>query len=150
MVQQALSQRFQRVCHLIPRSAMSAGVPDRQQIDRFIVDEIDSVPQLEALLLFWINRPQTWSCESLAKALYVTPEVSRDILAHFAQRHLIAEIEGNRGEFALNADSEEKERLLASLDSIYRRELVRISNMIHTKASRGVRDFADAFRLKKE
>ena len=129
---------------------MSAGVPDRQQVDRFIVDEIDSVPQLEALLLFWKNRPQVWSCESMAKSLYVSPDVSREILAGLAQRHLITPVEGSRGEFALNADSEEKERLLASLDAIYRRELVRISNMIHTKASRGVRDFADAFRLKKE
>jgi hypothetical protein len=129
---------------------MSAGVPDRQQVDRFIVDEIDSVPQLEALLLFWKNRPQVWSCESMAKSLYVSPDVSRDILAGLAQRHLITPVEGSRGEFALNADSEEKERLLASRDAIYRRELVRISNMIHTKASRGVRDFADAFRLKKE
>ncbi len=129
---------------------MSAGVPDRQQVDRFIVDEIDSVPQLEALLLFWKNRPQLWSCESLAKALYVSPEVSREILTRLAQRQLIAEFEGSNGEFAVNADSEEKEHLLASLDAIYRRELVRISNMIHTKASRGVRDFADAFRFKKE
>lgn len=129
---------------------MHAGVPDRQQVDRFIVDEIDSVPQLEALLLFWNSRPKAWSCESMAKALYVSHEISRDILTHLAQRHLIVEVEGSRGEFALNADSDEKERLLASLDAIYRRELVRISNMIHTKASRGVRDFADAFRLKKE
>lgn len=129
---------------------MSAGVPNRQQVDRFIVDEIDSVPQLEALLLFWKNRPQVWSSESLAKALYVSPEVSRHILAHLAQRQLIFEVEGSEDQFALSADSEEKQRLLASLDAIYRRELVRVSNMIHTKASRGVRDFADAFRLKKE
>lgn len=52
--------------------------------------------------------------------------------------------------FALNAESPEQQDLLASLDRIYRRELVRISNMIHSKASRGVRDFADAFRFKKE
>ena len=101
-------------------------------------------------MLFWKNRPQVWSCESIAKSLYVSFEISHDILAHLAQRHLIVEVEGSKGEFALNADSEEKERLLASLEAIYRRELVRISNMIHTKASRGVRDFADAFRLKKE
>jgi hypothetical protein len=129
---------------------MAAGVPDRQQVDRFIVDEIDSVPQLEALLLFWNDRPKVWSSESMARALYVSPEISHDILRHLAQRQLITEVEGRAGEFALNADTEEKEQLLASLDAIYRHELVRISNMIHTKASRAVRDFAQAFRLKKE
>jgi hypothetical protein len=129
---------------------MAAGDPDRQQVDRFIVDEIDSVPQLEALLLFWNSRPKAWSCESMARALYVSRAVSEDILRHLAQRHLIAEVEGTDGEFAFNADTHEKERLLALLDVIYRRELVRISNMIHSKASRAVRDFANAFRLKKE
>ncbi|HEV2136023.1 MAG TPA: hypothetical protein VGR47_17425 [Terracidiphilus sp.] len=114
------------------------------------MDEIDSVPQLEALLLFWNNRLNVWSRESLARALYVSPEISHDILRHLAQRQLITEVEGRTGEFVLNPDSEEKEHLLASLDAIYRRELVRVSNMIHTKASRAVRDFAQAFRLKKE
>jgi hypothetical protein len=129
---------------------MAAGDIDREQVDRFIVDEIDSVPQLEALLLFWNNRPRVWTCESMARALYVSPEVTHDILKHLAQRRLIAEVEGARDEFALNADSDETRHMLASLDAIYRRELVRISNMIHSKASRGVRDFANAFRLKKE
>lgn len=129
---------------------MAAGVSDREKVDRFIVEEIDSVPQLEALLLFWNNRPRVWSCESMAKALYVSPDVTRDILMHLAQRRLIREIEGDVDSFALNADSEESQRLLASLDVIYRRELVRVSNMIHSKAPRAVRDFANAFRFKKE
>lgn len=67
-----------------------SGVTDRQQVDRFIVDEIDSVPQLEALLLFWNNRPRVWSTESMAKALYVSPEVARVILKRLAQRRLIS------------------------------------------------------------
>ncbi|HEX8711884.1 MAG TPA: hypothetical protein VF730_08430 [Terracidiphilus sp.] len=129
---------------------MSAGDPIHEQVDRFIVEEIDSVPQLEALLLFWNNRPKVWSCESMAKALYVSPDVSRDILRHLAQRRLITEVQGDTEQFALNADSQEKQHLLASVDAIYRRELVRLSNMIHSKASRGVRDFANAFRFKKE
>lgn len=127
-----------------------SGAPDRQQVDRFIVDEIDSVPQLEALLLFWNNRPRVWSSESMAKALYVSSEVAWEILKRLAQRRLISQREENAEEFALNAETPEQQDLLASLDRIYRRELVRISNMIHAKASRGVRDFADAFRFKKE
>jgi hypothetical protein len=129
---------------------MPAGGPDRQQVDRFIVDEIDSVPQLEALLLFWNNRPKVWSAKSMGKALYVPLEVSQEILWYLAQCRLVVEVEGNTGQYALNAESEEKQCLLASVDEIYRRELVRVSNMIHTKASRAVRDFAQAFRLKKE
>jgi hypothetical protein len=129
---------------------MAIGDSNREQVDRFIVEEIDSVPQLEALLLFWNNRPKVWSCESMAKALYVSPDVTRDLLKRLAQRRLITEVDGSTEQFALDADSQEKQQLLASVDAIYRRELVRISNMIHSKASRGVRDFANAFRFKKE
>lgn len=126
------------------------GAPDREQVDRFIVEEIDSVPQLEALLLFWNNRPKAWSSESMARALYVSSEIAHEIFRSLAQRRLITETEDPRDHFVLNADSLEKQQLLAAVDTIYRRELVRISNMIHSKASRGVRDFANAFRLKKE
>jgi DNA-binding IscR family transcriptional regulator len=129
---------------------MASGDRDREQVDRFIVEEIDSVPQLEALLLFWNKRPNAWTCESMAKALYVSPEIAQDILKQLAQRRLIIELDGASDGFALNADSEEKQHLLAAVDAIYRRELVRLSNLIHSKASRGVRDFANAFRLKKE
>lgn len=129
---------------------MSDGFPNIEEIDRFIVDEIDSVPQLEALLLVWNNRPRAWSCEDMAKALYVSPDAAWEILQYLAQRTLIVEVDGERGRFALLVDSEERAHLLACLDEIYRRELMRISNMIHAKASRAVRDFASAFRFKKD
>ncbi len=124
--------------------------PEREQIDRFIMDEIDSVPQLEALLLIWNNRPKEWSCEDMAKALYVSSDVAQSILKALAARRLIAEVPGDRGQFALLAESPEKEVMLAALDRTYRRELVRISTMIHSKASRAVRDFARAFRFTKD
>jgi hypothetical protein len=129
---------------------MSGEAPNREQIDRFIVDEIDSVPQLEALLLVWNNRPKEWNSGSMARALYVSPDVAQDILRRLAQRHLIAEVNANSGQYVLQVDSAEREQLLASLDKVYRRELVRVSTMIHSKASRAVRDFASAFRFKKD
>ena len=127
---------------------MSDGIPNIEEIERFIADEIDSVPQLEALLLIWNNR-RGLVLEEMAKALYVSPDAARDILKYLTQRTLIEEVEGGKGRYAVLADSEEKVRLLACLDEIYRRELMRISNMIHAKASRAVRDFASAFRFKK-
>lgn len=101
-------------------------------------------------MLFWNNRPKAWSSESMARALYVSSEIAHEIFRSLTQRRLITETEDPRDHFVLNADSLEKQQLLAAVDTIYRRELVRISNMIHSKASRGVRDFANAFRLKKE
>ncbi len=40
--------------------------------------------------------------------------------------------------------------LLQEVDAVYRKEVVRISSMIHSKAPAGLRDFARAFRIKKD
>lgn len=125
-------------------------VPDREQVDLFILDEIDSVPQLEALLLIWNNRPREWSPEDMAKALYDKADVTQGILRSLAQRRLILELPGEEPRYTAIAHSPEKEAMLTALDKIYRREIVRISTMIHSKASRAVRDFARAFRFTKD
>jgi hypothetical protein len=121
----------------------------REEIYRFIVEEIDSVPQLEALLLFWKKRPQSWSSAALAKALYVSPDVAHEILKYLAEHHLIAEVAERTDCYVLQIQSGETEKRLELLDTVYRQELVRVSNMIHSKAPRSMRDFADAFRFRK-
>jgi hypothetical protein len=52
-------------------------------------------------------------------------------------------------EFSYQPDPE-RDQLLGSLNAIYREEMIRISTMIHSKPSSAVREFARAFRLKKE
>jgi DNA-binding MarR family transcriptional regulator len=133
---------------LVP--AMPNDPPNPDEVDRFIREEIDSVPQLEALLLIWNHRPKDWSCEDIARALYVSPDVAMDILKYLAQRRLIAEVSDADGRYVLLNEGENRGELLAALDRTYRRELVRVSTMIHSKASRAVRDFAEAFRFKKD
>lgn len=129
---------------------MPEGSPSREQIDRFLVDEIDTVPQLEALLLIWNRRPKTWYCSEISKSLYISQDLAQEVIRHLEQHHLVMKVEGSAGAYVLRTDSEEREQMLAAVDATYRRELVRISNLIHEKASRAVRDFASAFRFKKE
>jgi DNA-binding IscR family transcriptional regulator len=119
------------------------------QVDQFIVEQIDSVPHLEALLLIWNSRPQVWSAEKTARSLYVRPEIAAKILEGLAQRNLIVAAQEKPGSYLYNADSKMDE-LLQAVDATYRKEIVRISSIIHSKASAGVRDFARAFRFTKD
>lgn len=118
----------------------------RQQVDRFILDEIDSVPHLEALLLLWNTRPRRWSIDELARFLYIPPEQTRQIIRDLQLRDLVL---CDSDACSYNS-GEERDALIAEVDRTWRRELVRLSNMIHSKASPAVRDFARAFRLKKD
>ncbi|HWR17280.1 MAG TPA: hypothetical protein VN577_20795 [Terriglobales bacterium] len=119
----------------------------RAKVDQFIVEQIDSVPHLEALLLLWNSRPNPWSSERMARALYVRTDVASKILAGLVQRELIV---ADDDSFRCEEHSPETSQLLGDLDAIYRKEVVRISSIIHSKASAGVRDFAKAFRFTKE
>ncbi len=122
--------------------------PTKDQIDQFIRDEIDSVPHLEALLLIWNHRPKQWSAEEMARELYVTPDVAGKILRELANRSLISSESPTI--FFYESGSRERDDILAAVDRMYRSEIVRVSTMIHAKASPAVRDFARAFRFTKE
>jgi predicted ArsR family transcriptional regulator len=118
----------------------------RREVDRFILDLIDSVPHLEALLLLWNSRPKHWTIDELAHALYIPNERTREILLNLQQRDMVVV---QPQECFYNA-AYSRDALISEVDRTYRRELVRISTMIHSKASPSVREFARAFRFKKD
>jgi len=117
-----------------------------RQVDQFILEEIDSVPHLEALLLFWKRRPHRWSVEEMARSLYISAEGTQAILQELKQRGMVTLEEGSYSYDPAFRHG----NLMEEVDRTYRRELVRISRMIHSKASPAVREFARAFKLKKD
>ncbi|HKR26900.1 MAG TPA: hypothetical protein VJS11_05580 [Acidobacteriaceae bacterium] len=116
----------------------------------FIYEKIDSVPHLEALVLLWNSRPVWWTCEELASRLYVPADQVSQLLRDLVRMQLIAESSGSPARFSYLPKSEEQNNLMMSLDDAYRKDIVRISTMIHSKTSSGVREFARAFQLKQE
>lgn len=122
---------------------------DRADIDQFLQEHIDTVPHLEALLLLWNSRPKGWSVEDMAKGLFLPAESTKEILDDLARRRLIVNVSGAGEEYCYEPDLE-RDRLIAAVDSTYRRELVRITRLIHSKPSAAVRAFARAFRIKQD
>jgi len=133
-----------------PRATMTdQDDTTRDEVDEFLRDRIDTVPHLEALLLLWNSRPKSWSVEELTKSLYLAPESVKEILDDLVRQRLI---EASIGIFdcyhyepASNLDP-----IVALVDSAYRRELIRITRLIHSKPSAAVREFARAFRIKRD
>ena len=52
----------------------------------FVLDQIETVPHLEALLLLWNSRPQPWTVENLSKRLYVSTEIVDALLDDLVRR----------------------------------------------------------------
>lgn len=122
------------------------GHPD---VDRFLLEQIDTVPHLEALLLLWNSRPKEWLVEEMASSLYLAPEAAKNILDDLVRRGLASGITGATERFRYESESE-KDQLMLAVDAAYRQELIRITRLIHSKPSAAVRAFARAFRIKKE
>jgi hypothetical protein len=123
----------------------TGDLPD--DVLRFLADRIDTVPHLEALLLLWESRPRGWTVEEIAARVYVPAETAARILADLARQGLAvqgAEVYAYEGGWDTSGENMEK------VATAYRRQLVRVASLIHSKASRGVLEFARAFELKKK
>lgn len=116
----------------------------------FILENIDSVPHLEALILFWNSRPVGWTCEEMASRLYVPIDSVATIIRDLVRLQVVQEQSAASAKFSYRSGSDEQDDLMRRIDEAYRRDLVRISTMVHSKASSPVREFARAFRLRKD
>ncbi|HTZ46475.1 MAG TPA: hypothetical protein VMH20_02725 [Verrucomicrobiae bacterium] len=128
---------------------MVANPQNESEVYEFIRERIESVPHLEALLLLWNSRPQPWSVENLTKRLYIGKERVQLILADLVREGVVTLVPGIPESYGYNSASVERDQVMASVDATYRRELVRIANLIHSRPPSSVRDFARAFRFKK-
>lgn len=119
------------------------------EVLRFIFENIDTVPHLEALLLLWQNSATPWSTETLAARLYVSPVQANTILEDLSRRGFVTQ-EQDGAAFRYAPDWDAQRGLMPLISETYRRNLVGITRMIHSKGSASVREFARAFQIKKD
>lgn len=115
----------------------------------FVAASIDSVPQMEALLLLWESPPRAWSVDELAARIYVTVETATGIVVGLQQRQLVR-AEGADPVRWCYDPSNPNDALIADVAAAYRTHLVPLATYIHSKASQSVREFARAFDFKKD
>jgi DNA-binding MarR family transcriptional regulator len=126
---------------------MTVGAID-PEVERFLLDSIDTVPHLEALLLIFQSPGTVWSVAELAARIYVSEKQAAGILDDLTRRALIARLESSPAKYQYVPRSQAQTELLDKVSHSYRTQLVQLTRFIHSNASASVRDFARAFRLK--
>lgn len=116
----------------------------------YILEKIDTVPHLEAVILLWNSRPVGWTAEELASRLYLPTEKVTGILSDLVRQQLVQQNPSSPEKYSYMPRNAEQDEWMYRVDVAYRRELVRISTMLHTKTSASIREFARAFRIKKD
>jgi hypothetical protein len=116
-------------------------------LKRFIEQHIESVSQLEALLLLRENPQRPWDPAEIAKELYIHSDAASTMLADFARRGFARR--ASSADAYLFHDSEANP-LIDELAAVYRDRRVAVISLIYSKPVNKVQTFADAFRFGKE
>jgi hypothetical protein len=125
----------------------SPDIPPR--VLQFLAERIDSVPQLEALLLIWEDPQRLWSENELAARLYVSNQVATLIVQSLERQQLVTVELASAAQYRYNAAWDPTGEIMPEVAASYRRHLVPVSTFIHSRASTAVREFARAFEFKK-
>lgn len=123
-----------------------ADDPVPKRLRDFIARHIDSVAQLEALLLLHSNPAERWGIESVANRLYIAPGETLEVLERLCRDGLLS---GENGGFRYDCAAPELRQIVDELAQTYRRQLIPITKLIHAKPRR-IRAFADAFKFTKD
>jgi hypothetical protein len=113
-------------------------------LKEFILAHIDSIAQLEALLLLRANPGEPWDAAKAARRLYVGERESHEALARLCAEGLLSEAEDG---FRYAGVAGEKAQMVDRLAAVYAAHLIPVTNIIHQKPGR-IREFAEAFKFK--
>jgi hypothetical protein len=130
------------------RSISVSSKPISVELQAFIARYIQSVEQLEILCLLAENPDRAWSESDVLKAIQSSPESVATQLQYFTrEQFLSASVEGKLRFAPGNAG---QAVLVDELVKTYRERRVAIVEMIYQKPLDTVRNFADAFRIRRE
>jgi hypothetical protein len=123
-------------------------IPD--DVAQFILNQIDSIAQLEALLLLRREPQEKWSAKTLAQRLYTTESETLAALERLCAAGLVIALGSEHVIYRYEPMSQELRALIDRAADVYSKHLVPITNLIHSKPKTRVQEFADAFRIRKD
>lgn len=128
--------------------------PIPEDLRRFVLTSIPSVPFLEALLLLRANPAQQWNSDMLAQRLYVRERTAHALLEDLCRAGMVAPCDDAGGAqeacYQYQPTSEHLRERVDALADLYSRHLVEVTLLIHSTLDRKAQQFADAFKFRKD
>jgi hypothetical protein len=115
-----------------------------EHIQRFILTSIDSIPHLEAILLLRYNQTKVWDAKMIAETLYIQEKKACEVLKDLNASKFIVKSDVNS--YYYQPISEELKNNIDQLADIYSKNLIEVTNLIHSKTSKQAQQFGDAFK----
>ena len=120
-------------------------------IRRFILTSVPSVPYLEAILLLRTEPDADWDVRRVAGRLYVGEKQASELLAGLDAAGIASrEVQGDVELFRYAPATTELRERLDALAQAYSANLVGVTDLIHSRIDKRAQQFADAFRLRRD
>ena len=119
------------------------------EVEQFLQQHIESLAQLEALLLLRRDPAREWEAADLAKALYSSADVCAGLLKDLHRRGFL-QISTPTDRYRYGPTDANLDRLVGEVDQIYQQRRVAVITFIYSKPVSNVQTFADSFRLRRE
>jgi hypothetical protein len=125
-------------------AVQESGVP--APVRRFIAGHIESVGQLEVLLLLRAAADKEWTTDEVARAVVTQPASAAGWLEQLSADGLLGASEGR---YRYSPPSPAVERAIDDLAESYAKYRVAVIGLIFSKPSEHVRNFPEAFRVRR-
>lgn len=125
-----------------------APEPIPEDLRRYILTSVPSVPFVEAMLIFRAEAGRAVPVDLLARRLYVSERQAAEILQALREARIVEPDQDAAGH--RYAPAPELAPMLDALERFYRARLVEVSALIHSRTGRMAQQFADAFKLRKD
>jgi hypothetical protein len=122
----------------------------RDDLKAFILKYVESVVDVELLILLTERREACWTPEEVARELRVEPAWAVSELARFASLGLVSETSATPPVYRYGFRTADLETSVRDLIAMYRERRVSVIDLIYSRPSEAIRSFADAFRLRKD
>jgi hypothetical protein len=123
-------------------------IPD--ELRRFILTSVPSVPFVEAMLLFMARPGEPIELLEIAKGLYVADTAASDVVEALRAAHIVEAVPPSITAHRYAPATEELARVLSHLAAMYAHDLIGVTDLIHSRTGRKAQQFADAFKLRKD
>lgn len=121
-----------------------------EELERFIKEQINSLEELEILLLLSGTPQRNWTEQAVYQVIKSSqPSVSRRLM-ELASKKLISCEPGPPVVFRFIPESRDFHELISELASAYKERPVRVIEMLYSRPPDAVEEFAKAFKLRKE
>jgi predicted ArsR family transcriptional regulator len=121
-----------------------------QRVRFFITDHVDSVGQLEVLLLTQRDAQKEWTAEEVSQELRTNPSWAKEQLADLCAHGLLASREPDHPIYRFDPKSQEMREIVSELANAYSVRRMTVISLIYNKPTTKLQVFADAFKFRKD